>query len=272
MILECPNCQTRFSVPDGAIGSNGRKVRCASCKHVWHATVENDVPSDTQAAPAVAPPSPPMDDARDFGAGDEIKPEISLGGDRERDDDHDEDHDDDDYHPSSLLNRATGERAPFALIAGWTALVVFVAGVLTTVFFFDEELVKIWPSARVLYEDPSHKADTTKDQEGDEPEVPHPTAVIQLTSEYGVEAQPDGRNDLVVTGSFENTSDHTFTLPRVRGVLRDARKQIVHSWTFAVGVRQIEGHQKVNFNTRVKGFPESVAEFELFPMWEELGY
>ncbi|MBM3617400.1 MAG: DUF3426 domain-containing protein [Alphaproteobacteria bacterium] len=37
MILECPHCSNRYLVDKRAIGAEGRTVRCAKCKHQWHA-------------------------------------------------------------------------------------------------------------------------------------------------------------------------------------------------------------------------------------------
>ena len=76
MILTCPACGTSYVVKDGAIGPEGRKVRCASCKHSWH---QDPAPAPTQdqaddggelAAPQLASGEP-----EPVGADDAVLPE-----------------------------------------------------------------------------------------------------------------------------------------------------------------------------------------------------
>ncbi len=59
MILVCPACDAKFKIPDGAIPASGRKVRCAKCKHSWHA-VPQQIVKAPPAAPAPAPAPRPQ--------------------------------------------------------------------------------------------------------------------------------------------------------------------------------------------------------------------
>ncbi|MDP6953869.1 MAG: zinc-ribbon domain-containing protein [Alphaproteobacteria bacterium] len=67
MILSCPSCATRFTVPEGAFASGGRKLRCGKCKHDWFqeppAAPEQASPVVTAASvEAVAPSEAPAMD------------------------------------------------------------------------------------------------------------------------------------------------------------------------------------------------------------------
>lgn len=60
MIIACPACNTRYVVPDSAIGIDGRTVRCAKCRHSWYQDgPELAVPAAQVAAQPSAPSSPP---------------------------------------------------------------------------------------------------------------------------------------------------------------------------------------------------------------------
>lgn len=61
MQIACPACQTRYSLPDGAIGPEGRTVRCAKCRHSWFEAGPGgeEAPAAPEPAQPETPPVPP---------------------------------------------------------------------------------------------------------------------------------------------------------------------------------------------------------------------
>ncbi len=60
MIISCPECSSEFDVPVALIGAEGRKVRCAKCKHEWHQTNPNIVESEDDDLEPVESPYKPL--------------------------------------------------------------------------------------------------------------------------------------------------------------------------------------------------------------------
>lgn len=54
MILTCPECHSQYNLAPGALGAEGRMVRCVNCKHMWFQATETK------------PPAAPADDAIAF--------------------------------------------------------------------------------------------------------------------------------------------------------------------------------------------------------------
>lgn len=78
MIVNCPNCTARFSLPDGALGSTGRKMKCSQCGHKWHQMPVDDA-TDDMAAPMHADAPAPARRPAPVGAGADVPLEMEPG-------------------------------------------------------------------------------------------------------------------------------------------------------------------------------------------------
>jgi predicted Zn finger-like uncharacterized protein len=58
MIVTCSKCQKRYIVDPRSLGSPGRRVRCANCRHTWFEAAPEEVPSAIELPPL--PETPPV--------------------------------------------------------------------------------------------------------------------------------------------------------------------------------------------------------------------
>jgi predicted Zn finger-like uncharacterized protein len=118
MILICPACSTRYLVAPTAIGSAGRKVRCAKCQQTWLARPPPDAPPPLGLVPSMPPPAPPPD----------------LGPPR---------------YPVPAVRRR-GPR-PW-VVAGWTGLAAAVILIVAGLTMGRDSVMAQWPRSARLYQ------------------------------------------------------------------------------------------------------------------------
>lgn len=121
MILTCPACATRYLIEPRALGSRGRRVRCARCAHSWYelppprakagdASTEADRPAPLSGAQTPRP----------------IPPGSNL---------------------PALLDAHRRRHSPL----GWLALVVAVLAAAAAAVAGRERIVEVWPPSGRLY-------------------------------------------------------------------------------------------------------------------------
>lgn len=259
MILECPECRTRYLVPDSSIGTEGRTVRCANCRHSWHqepdaravealaatpaaepAPVAAEAASTATPPPAAATPaaptSPPAPSPAAATAAMPTPPVTSpaavtptppatdldaLG-----------------KRPSTRPRINPARRWTIAAVAAALLMLVAVAAIL-------------WTSA--------------------------PGLATQLGFSFGPEESPlrlvdnpierreinNGSELFAVSGKVLNPSNERQRVPDIRADLRDAQGRIVYSWTIIPQQRSLSPKSAIDFNSAKLDVPASSKRLEL---------
>lgn len=233
MILECPECRTRYLVPDSAIGAEGRTVRCASCRHSWFqepaavlppapialSTTIPPPPADAFADPAPLVPPPPI-------YADPIGEEPAA------------DYDAFAHRPPFRARRNPARRwTLIAILAGVTMLVVAGAIMwLGTPGLFARAGIPIGNSESPL---------RLKDQ-------PIERRELQNGSEL-----------FAVSGQVINPSADRQRVPDILAELRDAQGRVVFSWTITPPQRTLAPGASIDFNSAKLDVPANSKRLEL---------
>jgi predicted Zn finger-like uncharacterized protein len=188
MILTCPECATRYFVPDEKVSAGGRTVRCSKCGNRWTAFGQTDL--DLFVDPVAGA------EGRDQGD----LPVSALPGEE---------------LPKVFRQKATNDRrAREAATAGvvWAGLAVGLVALGAAALVFRGSVVDLWPSTAGAY------AAVGLD-------VNHVGLEIEETRAEA--ALQDGHTALVVSGVMRNVRDAAVTAPPLRISLRNKADKVV---------------------------------------------
>ncbi len=250
MQIVCPNCQTSYGVKPTALGPEGRNVRCAKCKQVWHALPEEALaPAEAQApsshdnsagqsseswseseAPHVESPSLAPGGAE---AAADWSAEVDRAEATEQEDE-----------PRMPRWRPAGFRRPrlrLGLSAGIAAMAALIAGLI----IWRTDVVRLLPQTAAFFKLAGINVNLRNLVIED----------VRVSTET-----VNGASVTVIEGAISTTSFKPVEIPRLRFVVRDASGTQVYAWNAVLEQAVANPGEKVPFKARLASPPPNAYD------------
>ena len=231
MILECPECRTRYLVPDSAIGADGRTVRCASCRHSWfQAAAALDLVTRAEAPVASPAPAPVPAPA--------APPERYVPPPADDPYDDSEDYDAFAHRPPFRPRRNPARRWTIAAIV---AGVVMIGGVGAVATLGSGGIGSLLGLSMAPSETPLRLVD-------------NPIERRELEN---------GSEMFAISGKVVNPTNVRQHVPDVRAELHDAQGRLVYSWTIRPEATELPPKGSIEFNSAKLDVPVNSKQLVL---------
>lgn len=193
MILTCPECATRYFVPDDKVGPEGRTVKCSSCGNRWTAHGEPALELFVDAhegATARNTPDPAFDEQPVSALPGEELPKV--------------------FRQKADTDRKVREAVTTGIV--WAGMAVALMAMVGTAVVFRVHVVKLWPGSASAYAS-----------------VGLPVNRLGLTIEkvHARAAKEDDHAALAVTGVIRNIRNEAVAAPPLRVTLKNKAGKVV---------------------------------------------
>lgn len=232
MILACPACDTRYAVPDSAIGADGRTVRCARCRHSWFQEgTELDLETLEKEGSAKAEPAPaqrqPWHDVPPIAADDDVEGEPAA---------------------RSQFSAEPPFRPRRNPIKMWSMAASLFA------------VISVGTIAAVSYADLPDWVPVSRPTFA----MNEPDLVLEFpASQQDRRTLPDGSEYFGVAGEIKNVGRETKAVPPVLIVLYDERNRKVYNWEILPRQGRLQPGETLSINEAITDLPKSAKFAEI---------